>query len=149
MNFKKIAPFLFLIILAGIALYINNNGSENVAPKTTTTTPKSGPKQKTKLATTNRGLNRNPSKINYTKHAKCRMACRHIDEREVKELIKDGKVNYKKSELDKGDCEKKYAIEAYTKVQNQHIRLVVAPCADELTIITCIDLDKEWACECD
>ena len=35
----------------------------------------------------NRDINRNPSVINYSKHAQCRMDCRHIDESEVREIL--------------------------------------------------------------
>jgi len=42
-------------------------------------------------------LNRNPTHINYTKHAKCRMECRHIDESEIKDILANGSINYKKA----------------------------------------------------
>ena len=32
--------------------------------------------------------------IAYTKHARCRMDCRQIDEQEVKEIVQNGKINY-------------------------------------------------------
>ena len=89
---------------------------------------------------------RNTTHLILTKHAKCRMDCRHITESEIKEIIHDGNVNYSKSGLgNKGDDT--YAIEGYSN-EHQHLRVVVAPEEDELVVITCIDLDKEWPCNC-
>ena len=136
MNTKKIFPYLLLAVLA-IALLALKNCNKN-QPKTTTT-------NETKEQ---RGLNRNPSHINYSKHAKCRMDCRHIDENEVKDMITNGTINYKKSDLQKDDCHKRYAVEGYSK-DKQHLRIIVVPCADEVTIVTCIDIGAEWECHCE
>lgn len=135
MNNKKILPYIFLVLLA-VAVFAVKNCSNNKKVANNTTTTKE-----------QRGLNRNPSQINYSKHAKCRMDCRHIDETEVKDILHNGKVNYRKSELDGGECRKKYALEGYSK-DNQHLRIVFAPCADEITVVTCIDLDTHWECHC-
>jgi len=91
--------------------------------------------------------NHHPSHIKYSKHAKCRMECRHIDEREIKDVIEHGEINYKKSNLQNDDCHKRYAVEGFSKEQ-QHLRIIVAGCNDELTVITCIDLGKQFECHC-
>ncbi|MGH2646485.1 MAG: DUF4258 domain-containing protein [Ginsengibacter sp.] len=89
---------------------------------------------------------RNAGHLILTKHAKCRMDCRHITEQEIKEIIHDGKVNYSKSGRGtKGD--ETYALEGYSD-EHQHLRIVVAPESDGLVVITCIDLDNEWQCNC-
>jgi hypothetical protein len=93
------------------------------------------------------GLNRHPSHIKYSKHAQCRMACRHIDASEIQDILENGTINYKKSELQGEDCSKKYAVEGYSK-DNQHLRIIFAPCTDEVTVVTCIDIGREWACDC-
>ncbi|MEO8415973.1 MAG: DUF4258 domain-containing protein [Ginsengibacter sp.] len=81
-----------------------------------------------------------------TKHAHCRMDCRHISTGEIKEIIQGGNVNYAKSGRgSKGDAT--YALEGYTH-EHQHIRVIVAPEHDGLVVVTCIDLDKEWPCNC-
>jgi hypothetical protein len=97
---------------------------------------------------TSEDFNRNPSQIHYSKHASCRMSCRHIDESEVKELVEDGKINYTKSDLNEDACHKRYALEGYSR-DNQNLRIIVAECNNELTVITVIDLGKEWPCECE
>jgi len=74
------------------------------------------------------------------------MDCRHITAEEIKEVIHNGNVNYSKSgEGSKGDDT--YALEGYSN-ERQHIRVVVAPENDGLVVITCIDLDHEWPCNC-
>ena len=75
------------------------------------------------------------------------MSCRDITESEIVTILKTGKINYKKSELEPGECSKKYAVEGYSK-DNQHLRVVFAPCNNEVTVVTCIDLGKEWQCDC-
>ena len=89
---------------------------------------------------------RNTNHLILTNHAKCRMDCRHITEQEIKEIIHDGKINYSKSGAStKGD--ETYALEGYSN-EHQHLRIVVAPESDGLVVITCIDLDNEWQCNC-
>ena len=134
------APIVAVIIL-GLALIVvrmcrpvKNTGTE---------------KQTTETTTTQRGLNRNPANIIYSKHARCRMACRHIDESEVKEILHDGKINYGKSEVGNNpDCKKKYALEGKTH-DNQRVRIIFAPCQSEVTVVTVIDLDTDWECNCE
>ena len=93
------------------------------------------------------GLNRNPSQIIYTKHARCRMNCRHINRTEVMEILEDGKINYSKSELNNKDCYEKFAVEGFTK-EHQHLRIIFAPCKSEEVVVTVIDLENEWNCDC-
>src|SRR5437868_1263766 len=89
-------------------------------------------------------LYRDTNHLILTKHARCRMDCRHITAEEIKEVIHTGNVNYSKSGRgDKGDMT--YALEGYSN-EHQHIRVVVAPENDGLVVVTCIDLDNEWPC---
>lgn len=87
------------------------------------------------------------TQIELTKHAACRMDCRQINEREIKEIIQNGKLNKNKSGYDKEHDNYTYAFEGYS-YQNQHIRVVVTPRKNDLLIITVIDLDVDWACKC-
>jgi hypothetical protein len=92
-------------------------------------------------------LFRNTKNLVLTKHVMCRMACREVSLDEIKEIIANGKVNYHKSGLGKkGDST--FALEGISR-DKQHLRVVVAPEKDgSLVVITCIDLEKEWACNC-
>ncbi|MEO8116193.1 MAG: DUF4258 domain-containing protein [Bacteroidota bacterium] len=132
MKWKKALPALFLIVLLIVAFLLKHAGQQ---PETTPTT-------------TSRGLNRNPAHINFSKHAQCRMSCRHIDESEVTEILHNGKINYTKSDLKGNDCQKKYVVEGTTHDQ-QRVRIIFAPCAAEMTVVTVIDLGKEWPCNCE
>lgn len=75
------------------------------------------------------------------------MACRQISEQEIQDILVNGSINYKKSSLQVADCQKKYAVEGLTADQ-QRVRVIFAPCAEEVTVVTCIDLGKEWECNC-
>lgn len=90
---------------------------------------------------------RNTKDLVLTKHVMCRMACREVSLEEIKGIIENGKVNYKKSGIGKkGDST--FALEGIS-LDNQHLRVVVAPEKNgSLVVITCIDLGKEWPCNC-
>jgi hypothetical protein len=81
-----------------------------------------------------------------TKHAKCRMECRHITIDEIKEILQNGHENDSKSGQGR-DGAKTYALEGFSS-DNQHIRVIVAPENEKLVVITCIDIDKDWPCRC-
>src|SRR4030095_1585032 len=93
-----------------------------------------------------RGFDRRVSYLQYSDHAKCRMECRHISEQEVEETMQEGKINYKKSDIRNSRCPR-YAIEEITK-DDQHVRVVFAQCNDYTEVVTVIDLDTEWTCDC-
>lgn len=83
--------------------------------------------------------------ISYTRHARCRMDCRHIDESEVQEILANGRINEAKIETSRKGTS--IPLEGVTHDQ-QHVRIVVAPKDSKLVLVTVIDLDTEWACEC-
>jgi hypothetical protein len=84
--------------------------------------------------------------IVLTKHARCRMACRDISEQEIKEIINNGTIDVERSdpEAERGA---EYALEGYSH-ERQHLRVIVSPHDNKLVVISCIDLDKEWKCDC-
>ena len=74
------------------------------------------------------------------------MDCRQIDLEEVREVLKDGKVNPAKSEPDDKPCPS-WAVEGTTH-DNQRVRIVFAECDNEVRVVTAIDLDNEYDCYC-
>src|SRR5450432_4058537 len=82
----------------------------------------------------------------FTKHARCRMDCRHITSKEIHEILDNGTINYGKSEP-YSRPDPRYALEGFTAEQ-QHLRIIVAPENAKLIIITCIELGVEWSCQC-
>ena len=86
------------------------------------------------------------AKLKVTRHARCRMDCRHISAHEIEEILDSGSINYQKSEP-AAHPDPKYAVEGYTD-EHQHLRIVVAPSRNQLIVITCIELGVEWQCHC-
>jgi hypothetical protein len=86
------------------------------------------------------------ARLVFTKHARCRMDCRHITANEIREVLDEGNINYEKSEPH-AQPDPKWALEGYTKEQ-QHLRIIIAPEAGKLVVITCIELGVEWRCDC-
>ncbi|TNE92317.1 MAG: DUF4258 domain-containing protein [Deltaproteobacteria bacterium] len=82
----------------------------------------------------------------YTRHARCRMDCRHIREDEVDEILRVGKVAPDRTRHD-GECTS-YAVEGVTS-DEQEVRIVYADCASETRVVTAIDLGEDWPCTCD
>ncbi|MFT3908077.1 MAG: DUF4258 domain-containing protein [Ferruginibacter sp.] len=141
---KKYLPLIFLIAAGVLFFWIKQHqrGPAVRIPIEPQTVPVSAPEQP---VIENEPIDRSISKIIYSKHARCRMDCRHIDESEVKEILKEGVINYNKvEESEKG---KTYPLEGVTH-DKQHVRIVIAPHTDELVVVTVIDLDKEWSCDC-
>ncbi len=134
---KKYFPFLAL--LAAILLFIwvkkNQRGNEKKDHTVIRTEAKPGGAE----------IDRSVTNIVYSRHAKCRMECRHIDEAEVKDILEKGEINYDKiEESDKG---RSYPLEGITR-DKQHVRIVFSPHGNEIVVVTVIDLDKEWQCDC-
>jgi hypothetical protein len=94
----------------------------------------------------NEPVNRKETHLIYTRHARCRMDCRHITETEIREILERGVIDYKKSEPD-GRPDPKYAFEGNTN-EGQHLRIIFAPTQRGLVVITCIELGVEWQCDC-
>ena len=88
----------------------------------------------------------NTSNLIYTKHAKCRMECRHVDESEVVEIINAGNVNENKSDKNDSPCPT-LAYEGKSH-DGQHLRIVVADCEPRDKIVTVIDLENDYKCDC-
>jgi hypothetical protein len=134
---RKYLPYIVLIAAILLLWYVKRNqrGVLPANPSTEITIP----------VATGEPFDRSIEKIIYTKHARCRMECRHIDETEVKEILQEGQLNTARIEED--DRGKTYPLEGVTH-DKQRVRIVFAPKQDELVVVTVIDLDKEWNCDC-
>ena len=60
--------------------------------------------------------------------------------------MEKGKINYTKSDLQNARCPR-YAVEGITQ-DNQKTRIVFAQCNEKTEVVTVIDLDTEWSCNC-
>ena len=73
------------------------------------------------------------------------MACRHVDEEEIKELLKSGTINERK--IEKSSRGTAYPVEGISR-DGQLLRVVVAPHEEKIVVVTVIDLRQEWSCDC-
>lgn len=86
------------------------------------------------------------TELSYSKHARCRMDCRHITTDEIADILKTGVMQPGRMQTStKGTS---YAVEGYSK-EKQHIRVVYSPHGNSTVIVTVIDLDDNWKCDCD
>lgn len=131
---RRWIPVLFIII-ASVAIILLRKGDSEQPGKTE------------KAVNRNRGFDRRVSFIRYSGHARCRMECRRISEREVEEMMTEGKINYKKSDLKSSGCPR-YALEGGT-TDDQRVRIIFAQCDDSTVVVTAIDLENEAPCHCD
>ncbi len=145
---KKIA--IFTIIVLSFAACGNKNKAADPKTQTpekpTTTTAENGGGGKT---FTESDLRFHKKPVILTKHARCRMGCRHIDASEIQEMLTNGVVNAKKSGQSKDEktCPTQ-AIEGKTH-DNQTVRIVVAECDTKAKIVTVIDLKNDFKCTCE
>ena len=91
-------------------------------------------------------LNRNPSRIEYTKFALCRMDCHHINANIITGALRNGEINRAKSDLHKLPCPI-FTIHSLTK-QNMSIRIVVQQCGNVARILDCYDANGTVGCNC-
>ncbi len=142
---NKWVPYILIIVLGAALLIIKtckNNNSPQSKPKVTN----NDRKDPASTVDRDRGFDRRTSYLEYSKHAKCRMDCRHISQAEVEEIMRNGKINYNKSDLQNARCPR-YAVEGVTG-DNQDVRIVFAQCNEKTEVVTVIDLDTEWQCHC-
>jgi Domain of unknown function (DUF4258) len=138
---KKFIPYIILLGFFIVALLVKNWREKQPESETRTSTSTESTSSRTNL-----DVFRDPeAEYFFTKHARCRMECRRITQKEVKEIVRKAEVNYNKSDL-QAEQGPKYALEGYTSVDRQHIRIIVAPKQKHLSIVTVIDLDKDWEC---
>jgi Domain of unknown function (DUF4258) len=133
---NKYIPYIALLAALLILLFIKRNQrNSNVKMKDRVTVEN--------VTDAYRQLRTGNKAIVYSRHAKCRMECRHIDESEVKEILQTGEINHsKEQETEKGVT---FPLEGKTH-DGQNVRIVFAPHENEVTVVTCIDLDTNWPC---
>jgi hypothetical protein len=139
---SKATPYLILAVLLVITLAVLKfrGGNESGSRERTGSGTRNGQTDR------NRGFDRRTSFLEYTRHARCRMECRKITQAEVQDIMREGKINYRKSDVKDRPCPT-YALEGYTD-DNQHVRIVFAQCDQSTKVVTCIDLEREWQCDC-
>ncbi|HEV8283226.1 MAG TPA: DUF4258 domain-containing protein [Chitinophagaceae bacterium] len=138
---KKAIPLLILVVLA-VAIFLIKHVNPSSSKNKTVADRQVSPDDVNR----DRGFDRRVSYLQYSNHAKCRMQCRHITTEEVEETMREGKINYNKSDIQNAHCPR-YAVEDLTR-DNQRVRIVFAQCNNYTEVVTVIDLDTEWTCDC-
>jgi hypothetical protein len=140
---KKWLPYLLILVLGIVLFFVKRGKRENVAKPDVTNNKRKDPASDVDR---NRGFDRRVSYIEYTQHAQCRMQCRKISQAEVEEIMQDGKINYNKSDVKARPCPA-YALEGITR-DDQQVRIVFGQCDLKTKVITVIDLNTDWSCDC-
>ena len=100
---RKAIPTIIILILAVVLFFArqlkNRTPYRNQGTANTQTTRKASSD-----VNRDRGFDRRVSYLEYSDHARCRMKCRKITQKEVEEIMKEGKINYRKSELQTTRC---------------------------------------------
>jgi hypothetical protein len=91
-------------------------------------------------------LNRNPSRIEYTKFALCRMDCHHINANSIMGIFRNGEVNRPKSDLDKKPCPI-FTVRGSTK-QKMSIIIIIQQCGTVAKVLDCYDANRIVGCNC-
>ena len=91
-------------------------------------------------------LNRNPSRIEYTKFALCRMDCHHINANSIMVIFRNGEVNRAKSDLYRKPCPI-FTVRGVAK-QNMSIILIVQQCGHVAKVLDCYDANGTVGCNC-
>jgi hypothetical protein len=143
-SFKYISLLVVLVLLIALRLFTNNNTSKS--SQQNGKLPESTSHREVNTGNEASGdLNRNITHLIYSHHARCRMDCRHISEGEIQEVLAHGIVNERKIETDSRG--KTYPLEE--TVNGHRLRVVFAPKGQNaIEVVTCIDLDTEWQCDC-
>ena len=123
---KKALPLILLIILAIAVFFLKRcNGSSSSG------STKPGRGSTSTGINRNSGLDRRVSYLQYSNHARCRMECRHITQTEVEETMREGEINYRKSDIRNGRCPR-YAVEDQTKDGQHDFNVILSRYANSI-----------------
>lgn len=144
---KKWAPYILMgLMLVAIIVIRQLRKNEEPAPKPRVTNNNRPEDPASNPSGRDRGFDRRTTFLEYSNHASCRMQCRKISKTEVEEVMRDGKINYNKSDLKNARCPR-YAVEGITR-DDQRVRIVFAQCNEKTVVVTVIDLETDFACDC-
>lgn len=91
-------------------------------------------------------FNRQPAALIYTRHALCRMDCRHISKQEVRAILENGIILFHQSNKAAQPCPT-FALQGITG-SGESIRVIFAQCSTQTRVITCYNLKKDFVCKC-
>jgi hypothetical protein len=142
---KKWLPYVVILALGLLLFFVRRANSPRKTESGHSAEQKRDQDPSAKV-NRNHGFDRRVSYLEYTRHAKCRMQCRRISQEEVEQIMREGTINYRKTDVNARPCPS-YALEGITK-DEQRVRIVFGQCDLKTKVITCIDLETDWTCEC-
>jgi len=89
----------------------------------------------------------NRTEVSYSQKAICLMKCGNISEEGVREILKDGDVDFSASETRAKPCPS-YIIEGETK-EGQSLRVIIVKCDSTTTVLEASDFGRKYECSCD
>lgn len=128
---KKAFPYILLALLAIGALLIKRCRNGHTAAS---------------QVDRNKVFDRRTGFLEYTEHAKCRMACAHITEQQVVRVLDSGTVSNMRSELNAKPCPV-YIVEGYT-AEKTRLRVAFAQCDAKTKVMSCNYVDSTIDCSC-
>ncbi len=135
---KQLVPILAILVATGGYYLRQNNKAETVGQNTETP---GIPKEITRDELVWAG-----KPVTVTKHGHCRMDCREIDAYEVQQILLKGQKNVAKSKPNDTPCPST-ALEGVTR-DGQRVRIVVSDCGSTAKLVTVIDLETDYKCDC-
>ena len=91
-------------------------------------------------------FDRHPNHLQYTRHAICRMDCRHISKEDIEEIMQKGIINFYKSNRSDKPCPT-FALQGETS-DGEKLRVIFAQCNSETRVVTCYNLNEDPECHC-
>ena len=91
-------------------------------------------------------FDRNPSHIEYTRDAECRMNCRHISKEDIGDVMHRGVIIFNKSNLRERPCPT-FTVQGYTD-NGENIRIIFQQCRGITKVVTCYNMKKDFNCDC-
>ena len=91
-------------------------------------------------------FDRTPQRLSYTRHALCRMGCRHISKTDIRDILRSGIIHLNESRRNDRPCPT-YAVQGKT-TDGDNIRVIFAQCDGETKVVTCYHLNQEFECHC-
>ena len=88
-------------------------------------------------------FNRNPSRIEYSQFALCRMGCYSVNANSIVAIFRNGNIQSRKR---KSNCTV-FSINTLTK-QEKNIFIIVEQCGTVAKVIDCYITNREAPCEC-
>ena len=135
----KITGMTLVALIIAVISYFNDHRSGNADQSSGTT-------KHVNTRTQENTRSQSGVKLDYTRHAKCRMGCRTINYDEVREVYTRGKINPKKSNPSGKPCPTE--AKEYRTQSGQLIRGIFASCRSSIKVITVIDLENKYECNC-